>query len=208
MLNGLACISLQPRLRTCSEAHTLTPTQLRVHTYGHTQAHSHTHTCVCAQCLGSCLNLAPHLAGAYAASARTLHTACDVEVRRSVNGRLYVLDTHRVFPPEAPGDTPHLVPARNSIFFRMLRPDFARAWKVCAWIRVCTCVCVCGHVYVCESERACECFVSVCVCDCVICLCVCKCLLTFSATCTRTCMSCHPSHLVLTVFLLCMFPRI
>ncbi|KAH8074965.1 hypothetical protein JL721_946 [Aureococcus anophagefferens] len=60
------------------------------------------------------LRLAPHGGG--------LFCGCDVEVHRGSDGRSYLVDLARVFPPEAPGPTSK----RSDLFSRLLRPEFVR----------------------------------------------------------------------------------
>ena len=60
------------------------------------------------------LRLAPHNGG--------LFCGCDVEVHRGSDGRSYLVDLARVFPPEAPGPTSK----RSDLFSRLLRPEFVR----------------------------------------------------------------------------------
>ena len=81
--------------------------------------------------------------------------------------------------------------------FPFYRSPEARAWKVCACVRVCVCVCacVCACMCVCVCVCACVCtcmcvkcaYVLTCVCVCVVCVYVCGvCLLM----CLRVC-ACH-----------------
>ena len=86
------------------------------------------------QALGECLNLTRHLAGASAAAARALYTACDVEVHKGSDGKFYMLDNHRLIPPEAPSETPHLVAADNSPLYRYVANVFT---AVLQWCRCC-----------------------------------------------------------------------
>lgn len=51
---------------------------------------------------GAAIGLKAHVVGATAAAQRSLAAPCDIEVHRGTDGRLYVLDTARVFPPERP----------------------------------------------------------------------------------------------------------
>jgi hypothetical protein len=55
----------------------------------------------------------------------TLAAAGDVEGHQALDGRFYLLDTGRAFPPESPmeDDSAHLSPHPQSIFFRLLRPE-------------------------------------------------------------------------------------
>jgi hypothetical protein len=61
-----------------------------------------------------------------------LHTAGDVEVHKAHDGRLYLLDMARCFPPEHPRVCKHKLAESwlpSNIFFRMLRPEFLYIWK-------------------------------------------------------------------------------
>eukprot|EP00727_Mastigamoeba_balamuthi_P010015 m51a1_g5636 hypothetical protein (858) ;mRNA; r:832057-834976 len=69
------------------------------------------------------LNLKAHRAGA-GSSAVTLHAPCDIEVHKARDGRLYVLDAARVFPPERP------VRSRpGSHLYMLLRPELVRGYR-------------------------------------------------------------------------------
>ena len=78
-------------------------------------------------------------AGAAALRDVELWFAADVEGHRGADGRHYLLDLARVFPPEAPRRAPHLPGAAaaasagrgnasgsRTIFWRLLRPEFVR----------------------------------------------------------------------------------
>jgi hypothetical protein len=69
------------------------------------------------QKLGSHLNLREHLV-----CDTRIVGAGDIEVHKGLDGRNYVLDFARTFPPEAPapGENP------QSIFYRLLRPELVR----------------------------------------------------------------------------------
>jgi hypothetical protein len=58
----------------------------------------------------------------------------------------------RSFPPEIPGETPHLTaaPKEQSIFWRLLRPEFVRyvCVLICLYICVCMYLCVYLHIYI------------------------------------------------------------
>ncbi|ELR14246.1 uncharacterized protein ACA1_082190 [Acanthamoeba castellanii str. Neff] len=68
------------------------------------------------------LNLKGHWAGL--AQKRFLYTCCDIEGHRGADGHYYVVDTARLFPPEAPveGAPP------TSFLYRLLRPEFVREY--------------------------------------------------------------------------------
>lgn len=73
---------------------------------------------------GRKLNLAEHKVGGV-----RLSTAGDVEAHRVGRGesaKYYLLDLHRWAPPESPLDTEHLPAMNNSVFYRMLRPEFLK----------------------------------------------------------------------------------
>jgi WD40 repeat protein len=66
------------------------------------------------------LNLKTHIIGG-----KELHTAVDCEGHKGTDGRFYMLDFARMFPPEAPtGSSP-----KNSHLFRMLRPEFIQSYS-------------------------------------------------------------------------------
>lgn len=69
----------------------------------------------------------PHIAGVPGAATREIWGPGDIEGHMGTDGRYYVLDFARTFPPEHPG------PARNSckgsVFFRLLRPEFVKTYK-------------------------------------------------------------------------------
>ncbi len=69
------------------------------------------------------LNLKEHEVGK-----ATLYFGCDVEGHKGIDGKYYFLDFARVFPPEHPGCTSHLVRDTKSIFYRLLRPEFVRSY--------------------------------------------------------------------------------
>ena len=54
-----------------------------------------------------------------------LHSAADIEGHKGVDGRYYLLDFQRVFPPQNPceGD------AKKTILYNLLRPEFVANWK-------------------------------------------------------------------------------
>ena len=58
-----------------------------------------------------------------------IYGAGDCEAHRGIDGRYYLLDLARAFPPESPISTPHLPPCKQSIFFRMLRPELLQIVK-------------------------------------------------------------------------------
>lgn len=74
-----------------------------------------------------------HVAGHYVCDHKgkpyQLHSAGDIEGHRGSDGRYYLLDLARAFPPESPFDTPHLCWPQQAVFFRMLRPEFLQYLK-------------------------------------------------------------------------------
>jgi hypothetical protein len=48
------------------------------------------------------LNLKPHYAGIWPHSSKLLYSACDIEGHKGTDGKYYLLDFSRVWPPEAP----------------------------------------------------------------------------------------------------------
>lgn len=72
------------------------------------------------------LHLAEH-----EACGKRLWSAGDVEAHLGADGRRYLLDLSRAFPPEAPSETPHLprAPEARTVFARLLRPEFLAALK-------------------------------------------------------------------------------
>lgn len=63
------------------------------------------------------INLAGHVVGRTPDVQKLLHSCCDIEGHEGSDGRFYLLDTARVFPPEAPIATQLavLVPARHAV---------------------------------------------------------------------------------------------
>jgi hypothetical protein len=57
------------------------------------------------------------------------HQKADVEAHLGHDGRVYVLDLSRTFPPQAPDVCHHLPAPPGSIFFRMFRPEFLQQLK-------------------------------------------------------------------------------
>jgi len=54
------------------------------------------------------------------------------------DGRRYLLDLARSFPPESPMESVHLKEAQQAVFYRYE--------YVCVCVCVCVCECVCVHV--------------------------------------------------------------
>ena len=73
---------------------------------------------------GEYLHLRPHRV-----SNAILSSAGDVEDHYGHDGRYYLLDLARTFPPESPNDTPHLIAHPQAVFFRLLRPEFLQILK-------------------------------------------------------------------------------
>jgi Clustered mitochondria/Translation initiation factor eIF3 subunit 135 len=55
-----------------------------------------------------------------------LFSAGDVEGHIGTDGRRYLLDLARSLPPESCSHTPHLLSESQSVFFRLLRPEFLK----------------------------------------------------------------------------------
>jgi hypothetical protein len=70
------------------------------------------------------LHLAPHRV---LTSEHTIFSAGDCEGHRAADGRYYLLDLSRSMPPEGPAT--HLAPARQGVFFRLLRPELLQLLK-------------------------------------------------------------------------------
>lgn len=75
------------------------------------------------------LHLAEHLVISDIGSVK-LWVAGDVEGHRGHDGRLYLLDLARTFPPEDPRLVTHLPPCSSAIWFRLIRPEFLRLIKI------------------------------------------------------------------------------
>lgn len=75
--------------------------------------------------IGEKLNLQGHFAGTSPNTNehKYLHAPCDIEGHIGVDGRSYVVDLHRLLPPEAPT-------RKNSteFLYRLLRPEFVRSY--------------------------------------------------------------------------------
>lgn len=78
---------------------------------------------VCAQ-----LHLAEHLVASSEGPTK-LWLAGDVEGHRGTDGRLYLLDLARTFPPEDPRLSCHLPPSTSAVWFRLIRPELLRILK-------------------------------------------------------------------------------
>ena len=75
------------------------------------------------------LNIAPHaVKGSEDLIAKTLQAGCDVRGYLGADGRRYIMNFRRAFPPEHPKCTPHLRPEPRdiSIMWRFLRPQFVK----------------------------------------------------------------------------------
>lgn len=70
-----------------------------------------------------------HLARHWVCNQQQLHSAGDVEGRKGKDGRYYVLDLSRTFPPESVRTCTHLPRLGTPEFYRMLRPEFLQIWK-------------------------------------------------------------------------------
>lgn len=69
-----------------------------------------------------------HLSGHFISN-YYLYSAGDVEGYSGSDGRNYLLDLARTYPPESPEVTKHLPIYSQSIFFRLLRPEFLQILK-------------------------------------------------------------------------------
>lgn len=58
-----------------------------------------------------------------------IYSAGDVEGHRGSDGRYYLIDLARAFPPESRADTHHLTKHKQAVFFRMIRPEFLQWLK-------------------------------------------------------------------------------
>eukprot|EP00028_Trichosphaerium_sp_Am-I-7-wt_P002255 CAMPEP_0168516550 /NCGR_PEP_ID=MMETSP0405-20121227/5473_1 /TAXON_ID=498012 /ORGANISM="Trichosphaerium sp, Strain Am-I-7 wt" /LENGTH=511 /DNA_ID=CAMNT_0008536291 /DNA_START=723 /DNA_END=2258 /DNA_ORIENTATION=+ len=70
------------------------------------------------------LNLKSHVCGVQKTSTQKLYTATDLEGHIGGDGRLYIIDLSRTFPPEAPHPS-----APRSYLFRLLRPEFVKTYQ-------------------------------------------------------------------------------
>ncbi|KAL6059841.1 Clu domain-containing protein [Balamuthia mandrillaris] len=69
------------------------------------------------------LNIKGHKAGVHRWNAKFLHAPADLEGHKGSDGRFYLLDFSRVFPPEFPKPG-----VQMAHLFRLLRPEFVREW--------------------------------------------------------------------------------
>jgi hypothetical protein len=76
-----------------------------------------------------------HLKKHTVAGVAELCSAGDVEGHVGLDGRYYLLDLARTFPPEAGEVAVHLPQMNQSVFFRMLRPEY---------LQVCAALCLCA----------------------------------------------------------------
>ena len=76
------------------------------------------------------LNLSRHFVkGENDLNAREIYSSVDVRGFKGKDAKFYLLNFWRGMPSENPDLTPHLlsVPRGNSIFYRLLRPEFVKA---------------------------------------------------------------------------------
>lgn len=75
--------------------------------------------------IGNKLNLQGHYAGVSANTSehRFIYAPCDIEGHIGVDGRSYVIDLHRLLPPEAPSRK-----GSTEFLYRLLRPEFVRSY--------------------------------------------------------------------------------
>lgn len=77
--------------------------------------------------IGSHLNLRLHQVNR---DGVTMASPGDIEVHLGTDGRFYMLDFARVFPPEAPpADTEKRAADPRSVFYKLLRPEFVHKYK-------------------------------------------------------------------------------
>jgi hypothetical protein len=79
------------------------------------------------------LNLAEHQArGISDMQHSTTSCSTDIKIFKGLDDEFYAKDFWRAFPPEIPKETPHLLraPRDQSIFWRQLRPEFVRHYKI------------------------------------------------------------------------------
>ena len=72
------------------------------------------------------LNLKPHHVMDKSGKQTLLHGPFDIEGHRGTDGRVYLLDFHRVFPPEPVQASAHLQ-LKNAHLYRLLRPELVRS---------------------------------------------------------------------------------
>jgi Clustered mitochondria/Phorbol esters/diacylglycerol binding domain (C1 domain) len=79
--------------------------------------------------IGSSLNLKEHTGGVDrgGCQAAKLSFPADIEGHVGADGKRYLLDFSRVFPPECPEFYPGV---KGSVFYQQLRPEFVRRWHV------------------------------------------------------------------------------
>eukprot|EP01126_Amoeba_proteus_P011640 TRINITY_DN1473_c0_g1_i18.p1 TRINITY_DN1473_c0_g1~~TRINITY_DN1473_c0_g1_i18.p1 ORF type:complete len:812 (+),score=196.67 TRINITY_DN1473_c0_g1_i18:740-3175(+) len=70
------------------------------------------------------LNLQEHVCGVSKNNTKLLNTATDLEGHIGLDGRLYIIDFSRSFPPEAPNSK-----FERSYLYRLLRPEFVKQYK-------------------------------------------------------------------------------
>eukprot|EP00029_Vermamoeba_vermiformis_P005306 TRINITY_DN1805_c0_g1_i1.p1 TRINITY_DN1805_c0_g1~~TRINITY_DN1805_c0_g1_i1.p1 ORF type:complete len:772 (-),score=122.44 TRINITY_DN1805_c0_g1_i1:14-2329(-) len=71
--------------------------------------------------LAESMNLQKHIGGCVRSTSRPITLAVDCEGHRGTDGRIYVLDTARVMPPEPPT-------AKGTVFYRLFRSEFVRVF--------------------------------------------------------------------------------
>jgi hypothetical protein len=69
------------------------------------------------------LNLKGHMTGLQSGSRKFLYACCDIEGHRGLDGRYYVLDFARVFPPA------HSADVQRTFLYYLLRPEFVKSWQ-------------------------------------------------------------------------------
>jgi Clustered mitochondria len=151
------------------------------------------------------LNLKPHpVRGRENGVLAVMHGPADLEGHKGTDGKYYVLDSARLFPPEHPTLKAILIPRSEQDPIRELGSDdisknitpeiFQRvvashnltdSIEVCP--EECVCVGVCVGVGGCVLEPEQD-FLFVCVCVCLlVCVCVCVCVCVFLCVCVCVC---------------------
>eukprot|EP01127_Copromyxa_protea_P017015 TRINITY_DN5149_c0_g4_i2.p1 TRINITY_DN5149_c0_g4~~TRINITY_DN5149_c0_g4_i2.p1 ORF type:complete len:1162 (-),score=193.15 TRINITY_DN5149_c0_g4_i2:138-3623(-) len=74
------------------------------------------------------LNIKGHLCGMKRQEV-LFHSATDIEVHGGYDGRIYMLDLARTFPPEAPVSNCAIRNKKRTVYYQLLRPEFVRNWE-------------------------------------------------------------------------------
>lgn len=73
---------------------------------------------------GKLINIKAHICGVLPATCRPLFGPTDIEVHLGSDGRFYVLDFARVFPPTGEPDV------RNTFLYKLFRPEFLKSYPI------------------------------------------------------------------------------